>query len=374
MPEAAARGQSQADKEAMVEKYIKKSLFGEPVRADAKYKICSKCGATIPMETRVCVCGAEYSNVAIMTDIPAMDGGAGGPTPDQTDAKIDAEIGALTENFDSAENELEKIAEEIALAVKGDIKRKEDKFSKSAGDMQDTLMRLQQEIADMRDGFSKISEEIANEVREEIKKHEEGKIQAIESHLKDTLTTLQAEMKRESASLKEDDAKVKTAKKELYDEVSKLMEHLKKSERDILEREKAFMQKEAEFARREAEFEEQRKAAQSQASVKGDDAKKAEDEYRRQMILLKAEHERERTKLLKSAEEEWRLEEQKMKAEIEQLKAGGAAGGADGSKAAEIAKLQSKILVAVLKENPQGVLKVIKALNISKEDLKKLMG
>ena len=63
----------------------------------------------------------------------------------------------------------------------------------------------------------------------------------------------------------------------------------------------------------------------------------------------------------------WKKEETRLKSIISNT------GAVEDGKYAEITKMQSKILVAILKENPNTVLNVIKALNISKEDLKKLL-
>jgi predicted nucleic acid-binding Zn-ribbon protein len=376
-----------------VERYIKKSLHDAPLQVDTKYRICSKCGATIPQDMKICKCGAEYSSMSLQGDYTAV-------THDKNeiildDATVEAEFSALKDSLGTAEGELEKIAEEIAVSVKGDIKKKEQDFETTAQGLQDMILRLQQEVSGMKMGFNKIAENIANEVRDEIKKHEDGKITAVESRIKDTLDKLQIEMKKEGASLKEEDSKIRTAKKELYDEVNKLMDRLKKNEKEIIEREKLLAQKEidlekksreldVELAKKETEIVKKRAELESQVTTKSSNeykkasdawkteearlnsdmekTKKINDELKKQEIALKTELEQ-----LRKESENWKKEETKLKSIISNT------GAVEDGKYAEITKMQSKILVAILKENPNTVLNVIKALNISKEDLKKLL-
>lgn len=377
-----------SEKDEAVEKLIRKSLSGAPIRADAKYKICSKCGATIPMDTRVCSCGAEYPapgmSVPMQDDSAPATGDILGEIAID-DSVVDTEFNALKESFSSAESELEKIAEEIAMQVKGDLKRKEAALKTSADTIQDTILRLQQEIIEMKNQFDKIAENVATEVREEIKKHEDSRISAIENRIKETLDKLHTDMKKEGASLKEEDSKIRGAKKELYEEVNKLMDHLKKNEKEIIEREKALIQRESELERKKNELERQMKEKEAEIERLKRTASGG-DEWKREEMRLRTELER-----MKIADSQWKDAEARMKSELERLKqeelrwkneearlkaaisAMDVGGTGDGSKYAEIAKMQSKILVALLKDNPTGVLKVIKALGITKEELKKLM-
>ena len=348
--------EEKTEKEQLIEKYVKKSLASDQPKAGMKYRICSKCGATIPHDTRKCTCGAEYSAVSLRGDYPkaAEIGGNSGKGDAAIDEKlVDEKFSALTESFSSAEGDLEQIAEEIAVAVKGDIKKREDKFQEAAVTIQDTIMRLQQEVSEIKDGFGKIAEDIAAEVRDEIRKHEEGKIQGIEVRIKDTLDQLHADMKREGLSLKEEDTKIRGAKKELYEEVNKLMDHLKKNEKELMEKENALAEKEAELGRRKADMEATLSQKDAELNKKKTDAD-----------------------LAISSAGEWKREEARLKAEIERLKSAVTTADIsadDGGKNAEIAKIQSKILIAVLKEKPEVILKVIKSMNISKEELRKLV-
>ena len=381
------------EKEIAVEKYIKKSLSDTSVKPDTKYRICSKCGATIPQDTKKCACGAEYTSTQILSDLTS----ALNPNKNAPDTMVDTEFSALKESFSSAENELEKIAEEIAASVKGDLIKKEAKFQETATTMQDTILQLQQEISDMKNSFDKVAENIASEVREEIKKHEEGRIHVMESNIKDTLDKLQTNMKREGLSLKEEDSKIKNAKKELYEEVNKLMEHLKNNEKEIMDKERTLSQKELELeklkneleyniAKKESDLEKRKFELENTMSNRNmEDLKKAEEEWKRVEHGLKNEIDR-----MKKSDENWKNEETRLKTEIDTLKKASDdwkkeearfksvvmktdIPGIDISKHEEIAKLQSKILVALLKENPDLVKKVIKSLNISKDDLKRLV-
>jgi chromosome segregation ATPase/ribosomal protein L40E len=375
--------EDKSEKELLVEKYVKKSLASEQAAAGAKYKICSKCGATIPHDMRKCVCGAEYSTVALRGNYtnPGKDDGG----PPAADALVDEKFSEISESFDSAESDLEQIAEDIASAVKGDIKKREDKFQEATVSMQDTIMKLQQEISEIKDGFGRIAEDIAAEVRDEIRKHDEGKIQGIELRIKDTLDQLHADMKREGMSLKEEDTKIRGAKKELYEEVNKLMDHLKKNEKELMDKEKALEEKEAEYNKRKAELETTLAAGELELDKKRNETEAASVEREREESRLKAEIEKIRgeNERLKSAVSgvdisggDWKKEEARLKAEIDRLKSAVAVvdmAGEDTAKHAEIVKIQSKILVAILKEKPEVVLKVIKSMNITKEELKKLV-
>lgn len=398
------------EKEIAVEKLIRKSLTDTPSGGVTKYRICSKCGATIPQDTKKCTCGAEYAS-----PVMARTESSGSETtpPSGPDALVDSGFSALKDSFDSAETELEKIAEEIAASVKGDIQKKETKFQQTAMTMQDTILRLQQEIIEMKEGFDKIAENIASEVREEIKKHEENRLHVVEDRIKDTLDQLHTDMKKEGASIKEEDTRVRTAKKELYDEVNKLMEHLKGNEMEIMDRERAIAMKEVELEKKKNELEniiaqkeielQKRKneletaIAQKELELKekaasrsADELKKAEDTWKLEGDRLKAEIERmrradsdwkkEQERLqselgtLKKAADNWKKEESRLKAIVQKSAASPIPDSASAdTKHEEIARMQSKILTAILKENPTVVVRVIKTLNISKEELKKLV-